>query len=473
MRGPPKWCLALLLVVTLAGGALRLAAASDPSEYQSRDEVAYAMIARAIVDKGTYGLYGGDAQEDPVHWPPGAPAMFALAYLLDREPSTDGRWDVPGAYPWQAAVGTATIVAAFVLGMLVAGPIAGLLGAVAVAFYPPLVSASGDLLSEPLGALLLVSALAAVVATMRRPSWRTGLPAGALLAGTVLTRADLLLVPAMALVAVAAVGWSRDRRVTGAARAAAPVLVALVCLCAPWTVFASGVAGHVVPLSSGGASNLWVGTYLPGDGSIFGSKRAMADEVRRHLPRLAGHKPNQISQVHVIDTVAARRPGLDPEAALRAESLENLRRYALGQPVAFVEMMARKVWRLWGGYTHGTYRKTRTGLRAVHLLIVGLGFAGLAAGLLVRSRELWLFAAVLLYLTALNAVLVSEARHNLTVMPLVAVAGAAGAVLAARRLRAHRASARPRDAELLDAGVPPGAEVSARRGAGKASARAR
>jgi small-conductance mechanosensitive channel len=39
---------------------------------------------------------------------------------------------------------------------------------------------------------------------------------------------------------------------------------------------------------------------------------------------------------------------------------------------------------------------------------------------------------VLLYVTALNAVLVSEARHNLAVMPLVAVAGAAGVTLGLR-----------------------------------------
>lgn len=50
---------------------------------------------------------------------------------------------------------------------------------------------------------------------------------------------------------------------------------------------------------------------------------------------------------------------------------------------------------------------------------------------------LWLLALVFAYVTALNAVLVSEARHNLAVMPLVAVAAAAGITLVLLRRRAH------------------------------------
>ena len=125
LRSLPRWSLAALLVITLAGGVLRFAQAADPSAYQSRDEVAYAQIARALVVNGTYGLYGHDAQDDPVHWPPGAPLMFALAHWIDPQQRGDGRWDVPSAYPFQAAVGTAAIVAIFVLAALVAGPVAG------------------------------------------------------------------------------------------------------------------------------------------------------------------------------------------------------------------------------------------------------------------------------------------------------------------------------------------------------------
>jgi hypothetical protein len=444
VRGLPRWSLAALLVVTLLGGALRFDAASDPSAYQSRDEVAYAMIARSIIDKGTYGLYGGSgAQQNPIHWPPGAPALFTLAYALDRSTRADGRWDVPSAYPWQAAVGTLAIVATFALVVLVASPAAALLAALLVALYPPLVDASGDLLSEPLGALLLTAALAATVLVVRRPSRWAGVLAGALLAGTVLTRADLILVPLIAIAGVVLTVRSRapERRWAAGLRAAAPMTIALVVLVAPWTAFASHVRGHFVPLSSGGMSNLWVGTYLPGDGSIFGSKHAMEAEVKARYPRLRDHKANQISQVHVMRTVAARRPGLDQEAALRAEALANLRRYALGDPVAFADMMAGKVWRLWGDYTRGTYTRQRDWIHTLHLIVAGFGFAGLLAGLaLTRRAELWILAALLLYVSAMNAVLVSEPRHNLTLIPVVAAAGAIGFALAIARLRAWAAA---------------------------------
>ena len=94
------------------------------------------------------------------------------------------------------------------------------------------------------------------------------------------------------------------------------MLVALLVLLTPWTIFASGEAGHLVPLSSGGASNLWVGTYLPGDGSIFGAKRALADEVAPATPT----SPARRVQLSQVDVIAPSPPGIRTsatEAALR------------------------------------------------------------------------------------------------------------------------------------------------------------
>jgi hypothetical protein len=51
---------------------------------------------------------------------------------------------------------------------------------------------------------------------------------------------------------------------------------------------------------------------------------------------------------------------------------------------------------------------------------------------------MWLLGGVLLYVSAVNAILVSEARHNLSVMPVVAATGAAGVFLAVGWLRARR-----------------------------------
>jgi len=436
--------LALLLIV-IAGGALRFDAASRPSEYQSKDEQSYAIIARTIMTNHTYGPEIG--MEDPVHWVPGAPVFFSVAYHLAGRGPFQGKPDIPAAYKWQAMAGTLLILASFALGLLIAGRLAGLLGAAVVAFYPPLIAASGDLLSEPLGALLVTSALAMTVWAIRDPGrrrWRAVL-AGLLLGATVLTRADLALVPLIAAAAVAVAAalatTGRRERTFAGLRSAAPLVGALLVVVTPWTIFASTQAGSFVPLSHGGGSNLFVGTYLPGDGALFATKKALIPETVRRFPELEEGKTSyvQYRSRDVMKAVALRRPELSEEAALKAEGFANLRRYALGDPLGFGQMMVSKVWRLWGGYSVGTYGNRRAPVMAYHLAIVAIGFAGLLAGLvLARRRVLLLPAAALLYISALNAVLVSESRHNLTLIPALACAGVGGIVLTVRELRAHR-----------------------------------
>lgn len=465
-----------LLVVVVAGGALRFNAAASPTDYQSKDERSYALLAKDLVLKHKYGVRG---MKDPVHWVPGAPVLFATAYYFDREPPPTERPDVPAAYPWQATIGTLLILATFAFALVLAGPIAGLIAATVVAFYPPLINASADLLSEPLGALLATLALTVTVLAAQDPGryrWRAVL-AGLLFAATVLTRADLALLPLVAAAALAGAAWmaarrstlepeaaavaspatdppsaagervrttARRRRLPLGARAAglavAPFLVALLLGVLPWTVYASNEAGSFVPLSNGGGSNLFIGTYLPGEGKLFGTKKALAEETKRRFPELRSVRGYfQIRSQEVIKTVALRRPELAPEAALKAEGLANLRRYALGQPIAFAEMMAKKVWRLWGGYSVGSDDRRVASVLTYHLSFVVLGFTALLVGLVVTRRKLLLLpAGALLYVSALNAILVSESRHNLTLMPTLACGGAAGAVLTVRHLRARR-----------------------------------
>lgn len=451
--------LVLLVAITATGGVLRADAASDPTvfrgdykpveEYMSADETAYGKLARSLSD---HGFYGQSGQEHPVHWPPGAPFLFAFAHELDPQPRVNGNWDVPAAYTAQVIVGTATILAAFALAFVLAGPVAGLGAAALVAFYPPLIEASGQLLSEPLGALLVTCAMLAVALALRRPAWWRLVGAGVLLGATVLTRADLILVPAITAVVVGVVLWHRRRRaqtedlaaptprraaLLAGARGALLVGAGCLLLVGPWSAYASQEEGEFVPISSGGASNLFVGTYLPGDGRLVGMKRALIDDLRQRNPSFMDDKTLSIGTPPYLQMVAARHPQLPYEQALRAEAGENLSRYALGQPLDFAAMMVGKVERLWLHYTVGGGRTEQTWIRAIHLAVVALGVVGLLAAA-VRRRggpTLWLLALVLAYVTALNTVLISEARHNLAVMPLVAVAGAAGVALALLRER--------------------------------------
>jgi hypothetical protein len=435
--------LALLAAITVAGGVLRLEPARNPSRYQSVDERAYARLARTIARTGHYGAR---EMRDPLRWAPGAPYAFALAHEIRPKKAGDGRWDVPAAYPLQWAFGTALVPAVFVLATLLAGVPAGLVAATAIAAYPPLIRASGDLLTEPLGALMLTVALIAVVLALRRPTAARAALAGLLLGLTVLVRADLLPVPFLLVALLGGVVWHAQGRRRGLATTAAMGAGVLVAL-APWSIFASSREDRFVPVSTGGASNLYVGTYVPGDGTIFGLKREWAARVRTHYPHLRDEPTWRLPQLRVMDTVAATHPEApDREAALRAGVRDNVRDYLVGDPLGFGAMAARKVSRLWLSYSVGTVRHQRDAVRALHVAIVLAAFAGLAAGLVARrgrSPGLWAIVVVLGWVTLANVILVSEARHNLPVIPVLVAGGAAGAALAVRQRRTRTVTDRP------------------------------
>jgi hypothetical protein len=419
----------VLGVILVVGGVLRGLAAASPEERQSSDERAYARLTNHLMRQHGFWPPGMD---DPVRWGPGAPMAFAAALRLS--PSSQERYDVPPAYPLQAVVGTLLIAAVFVLGVLLAGAVVGLLAAAAVSLYPPLIVASGDLVTEPLGALLLVLGLIAVVLALRDGSpWRAA-AAGVLLGVTVLVRVDMLAVPFLLCGVVLIALWgARGRRQALVATAA--MLGGVLLLLAPWSIYASQARGKFVPVTSGGASNLFIGTYVPGDGRLYGVKEAFAGEVRRRHPELADVSYAKLPQEFVIDAIQAQHPGLDREAALYAAARDNVRDHILGDPLGFSGMAARKVVRLWWAPTRGSMRHTQEWMRVVHVPLLAIGVIGLVAGLVsTRGRQagLWAIAVVALYVTATNIVLVAEARHNLPSMPLLIVAGFAGIAIAIR-----------------------------------------
>jgi len=435
--------LAVLAAITVAGGVLRLEPARNPSRYQSVDERAYARLARTIARTGHYGAR---EMRDPLRWAPGAPYAFALAHEIRPRNAGGGRWDVPSAYPLQWAFGTALVPAVFALTALLAGVPAGLVAAAAIAVYPPLINASGDLLTEPLGALMLTAALIAVVLALRRPTVARTATAGLLLGLTVLVRADLLPVPFLLVALVGGVTWRAHGRRPGLGAAAAMGAGVLVAL-APWSIFASSREDRFVPVSTGGASNLYVGTYVPGDGTMFGLKREWAARVRAHYPHLRDEPAWRLPQLRVMDTVAATHPEApDREAALRAAVRDNVRDYVAGDPLGFGAMAVRKASRLWLSYSVGTVRHQHDATRAFHVALVLAAFAGLAAGLVARRGRvpgLWAIVVVLAWVTLINVILVSEARHNLPVMPVLVAGGAAGAALAVRQGRTRTVTDRP------------------------------
>ena len=425
VRSLPRWAVVLALVI-LAGGGLRVAAAAHHGRFLSADERAYGKLAAGLASG--HG-YNAARMQDPLHWPPGAPAAFAVARLVSGAPAS--RLDPAAVYAAQVTIGVALVLAVFGLTRALAGPWAGVAAASVVALYPPLVLVTGDLVTEPLGALALVGAIGGLAWAWRAPRWPRFAAAGALTALAVLVRADLLVLP-LVLAAVVALSL-RPAGARAALVAAGAYLAATAVALAPWSAYASARKGSFVPVATSSWSILYVGTYLPGDGRMFGLRRTLGDEARAHNPRLRHVRDANLRAEWIIDAVAARHPELGRTAALRRAALDNVRRYALGRPLDFASMEARKLGRMWLGYARGTHNRGRPWIRAVHILLVATALAGLAAGLW-RTRDpvLWAILATLLTATAVNVLFVAEARANARLVPLLVAGGAGGWTLALR-----------------------------------------
>jgi hypothetical protein len=386
----------------------------------SADEHAYLRLARDVANRGHWG--DRDLKQ-PFRWAPGTPMVFAATAEL-----TGRRVDRHTAYDAQVVIGSLLVPCTFLPAFLLAGPAAGLAAAAAVALYVPLIHASATAGTETLGALMIVLAGVALIRAMRpgraQPA-RFGV-AGAALGAAALVRGDLVPVAVLLPVAVAFIVGRATRPRQGLIAGTALLAGALI-LMAPWSILASSHAHRIVPVTDAGAANLFVGTDLPADGAIFGVKRQFAARTRRVHPAVRHVKTFALREQLVLDAVAVEHPRATRDAALRAAAMDNLRRYALGRPVAFAGMEARKLWRMWGGAYAGTRHRAGPFRVWEHRLLALIAVVGLIAGIaVVRDARLVLLAAFLALTTAVDVAFVSEARHNVRLMPLLLAAGAAG-----------------------------------------------
>jgi 4-amino-4-deoxy-L-arabinose transferase-like glycosyltransferase len=458
LRSMPRWALALVLVL-VGGAALRAQHAAHHGAFLSTDERAYAALGRAL----SHGYYHVTGMADPLHWPPGTPLLFAVARKLTSSGAT---LDPTAAYWAQAFVGVALIAAVFGVVRLLAGPWPAVLAAAAVALYPPLVIITGDLVSEPLGALTIVLALLALAWAWRAPppALRRFAAAGALTGIAILVRADLLILPLVlgGVVALSLRGAGARRALLGSGA----YLLAAVLAIAPWSIYASSRRHELTPITSSSWSALFVGTYLPADGRIFGLREKLGDEARAYNPGIRRIENRNLRTEWILDVVAARHPRLGRSDALRRETLRNLRVYALGRPVAFAGMQARKLARMWIGYDRGTHHTERGWILAIHLLLSAAGLAGLLYGVWrTRHPALWAILATVVTVTAVNSFFVSEARHNVRLVPLLVAGGAAGVALGRLSGRGRAVRSEPPRA---GASSRVGPRVAPRSGAGAA-----
>jgi 4-amino-4-deoxy-L-arabinose transferase-like glycosyltransferase len=420
----------LALLAVLAGSfAFHAYRAEHPtSSYQSADERAYGRLAVGIADEQTYG----NGLSDALHWPPGGPMLFAVGQRVFPNAASRESFDIPSAYWLQAIVSTGTALAAFALAALLAGAWTGVAAAALVGFYPPLILATGEQLTEPFGAFWVTVAFALMALAARLGKlWVFGL-GGLALGAAVLTRADLLPVPFVLAALVALWTW-RTQSLGRGVLVGGLILGGAVAAMLPWAIYASNRAGEIVPVTRGSASALFVGTYLPGDGTTVGMKRSLGAAAKKRNPKLRGRADFDLEARSVLAVVADRHPDLEFNAAVALEARKNISRYVQEDPVGYAKMMLNKVQRMWSRYARGGARHTTWTIRAPHIALVILAFAGLLVGVVRRcSLLLACILAAALTSTAVHMLVVSQARYNLPLMPALLAGGLVGWVLFVR-----------------------------------------
>jgi hypothetical protein len=429
--------LILALILSAGGSLLAWRALQSRGHRLSADDKAYLHLAHDLHDRGTWA--DGEMTQ-PFRWAPGTPMMLAAAATISGRQVDRGT-----AVAAQTVLGTVLIAATFALGLALAGPEAGLVAAAGVAFYAPLLRAVQTAGSETLGALMIVLAALALVLALRFGRVAAFAGAGVLLGAATLVRVDLLPAALLLPLAVGVARWRTTRVSRAAFSSGAAMLAGALVLIGPWSVFASSHSGRFVPVTDGGPANLFIGTYLPADGTLFGVKRDFAAATRRVHPGARHLKTSSLPQQLVLDAVAARHHGATRDARLRAAAFDNLRRYALGRPVSFAGMEVRKLGRMWAQAYAGTTHRPGVLATWEHRLLALLAFAGLAAGLVrTRDQRLALLALLIALTTAVDIAFVAEARHAVRLMPALLAAGAAGWWLAIRSRGQVPAAARAR-----------------------------
>jgi 4-amino-4-deoxy-L-arabinose transferase-like glycosyltransferase len=449
VRRGKKATLAVLAVLTLAGLGLRVGYAVDQPYSPPPDAVAYGRIAENLAEHGSFDARpAGVAHEvQPASaYAPGLPLLTAAIYWLS------GGSHLTLALVLLALIGAAAVPLTYLLGVRLSGPLAGLVGAAAIAVYPALLQYQGLLLTEPLAATLLVAGIYAACPQpppdaerrrRRRGAPRPGMPRWAL-AGVLLGLLALVRPEYLAIAVLLPLLWAvfAQRRV-GVRRAAAAVgvsLLATVIVLAPWTIRNAVVLDRLVPVSTGGGKALYIGTYLGADGDGPKLRELLLEERPALRARLARggplDDPHRFVLERVLARVAAERyPGIDTDAALGRLGRSHLEYDLSEEPLRFAGMLAEKGYETWTEAPRSVMEMEPW--RALQLAILVLALAGLAVLILRRRRfEALACGLVLLYMTAIGALLIASPRRELVVLPLLAAL--AGTALAEARDRLRR-----------------------------------
>ena len=445
--------LALVLIV-VAGLALRMDAAWQGAPENLPDSAAYERIARGLHEDGEFIQKGPGT---PAHAQPASNYSPGLPLAVSAVFDLTGDDDVRLARVLLALLGTLALPLAWLLARRLAPPedpgIASFIAASVVAFYPSLITDAGMLLTESLAGTLITGALLALLrardhmrdrnrsAALRITDWM--LP-GCLLGMTAMVRPEYLVI-SLVLIGVAAV-VDRHQGIRRVLLSTGLMLLAMTLVIAPWVTRNLDDSGGLAPLSTGGGQTLFAGSYL----ASAGDPLEVMPRVLRNNPVLAqrieienaisGEGPESVTPERVLTMLASSRmPGVPTDLALTRMGRENYLRALFGDPLGLTGYVAGKSARIWWrGRTDLTGSPAG---RAFHMTLV----AGALAGMLLlgfrRRPEFWLILALAVGVTIIGAIFVASPRRTLALWPVIACLSGIGFSLAFRLARdavAHR-----------------------------------
>lgn len=390
------------------------------------DAEAYATIS-AELERGNGFTLGPGATQPASNYSPGLPLFVGGLYTVT------GGVHERTARLVLALIGTLSVLFTYLIGRRLSNPLAGLIGALAIAIYPALLEYQGMLMSEPLAASLLSGAVLTMLwadrprdQSLSTRVLRGWLAPGLLLGALALVRPEYLAISLPIAVVVFARGGRDGWR--ECSLQAVVMLVGLAVVVAPWTARNAVVLDQFVPISTGGGQVLFAGSYLPSGGD----PERVGEEVLRRHPELRAQLPPDPRLEQTLAALARQRyPDMESDAALGRMGRERLWNDVSERPIEYLGFLGKKLWLVWG---HGPRDVMHEPFWAVlHWVLLGIALLGLLALARQRRWEALLLGTILLAVTATGLLLVASPRRALVAIPLLAaLAGVGGAWLNSR-----------------------------------------
>jgi hypothetical protein len=378
------------------------------------DGLGYDIEARRLADGLGYTSAIGDVGRESAHHPPGW--VTTLAAVTELGGRSMRAHQVTGV-----VIGLAVVVVAGLVGRRYAGRRVGVVAAVLAAVYPGFWVLDVQILSEPLGLVVLGLLMLVLADLWERPTLVRALLAGGLLGGLSLVRGEELALLAIAVAPILLLNQRLDvtRRFVLLGASVATVAVVL----APWTIYNLGRFEEPVILSTNGGSTMLAGNCPP---STYGGE-LMGRTDTTCIFALAAQNPGlDTSQLDVEARSAAIDNILGNERRLPATVLARYGRLvALFRPAQTVQLQADWLgaarWPVWAWATS-------------YWLLVPLAVAG-SVVLRCSRRFQWPLVAPAVIVVLVVTVTFGEPRYH-TMADLGAVVLAAVAACAlVRRLR--------------------------------------